>query len=288
VDRVCAGFRGDVDVRAAVVALRRVIHRGVHGNFLDGVQRRRGERLPDRCVNGGAGLDGAAGAEVFTGVQDEAILTNLAGGVPVEQVVRASAVQREAVAGIAISVGENSLIAQAGVRAGTPKEIRVNAGTENRQLGEAAGTQGRLFDREVINHVAIGGVRLVHQWGATDSDGHIYFSGLQRAVHSARAVALDENLRVNLGLETIARERDAIHAERKVGNAKRSVGIGRGSLFQAGGQAVDFNDGLVNDRAGAICDRATDGAEGLLRCRRRGQQKKKRNTSKDMQQDVLH
>src|SRR5271170_813964 len=147
-DGVGAGFRGDVDVRAAVVALRCVIHRGVHGDFLDRVERRCGEGLPDGSVNGGAGLDGAAGAEVFTSVKNEAVFSYLAGGVSVEQVIRAGAIQRKAVAGVAVPVGENGLIAEAGVRTGAAEKIGVNAGTQNRQLREAAGAERRLFDGE--------------------------------------------------------------------------------------------------------------------------------------------
>jgi hypothetical protein len=44
-------------------------------------------------------LDPPGLSEILTGVQDEAILAHLAGGVSVEQIVRADAVQREAVAG---------------------------------------------------------------------------------------------------------------------------------------------------------------------------------------------
>ena len=69
----------------------------------------------------------AARAEILAGIQYEAILAHLAGGVSVEQVVGADAVQGEAVAGVAVSVGEDRLVAQAGVGAGAAEKIRVNA-----------------------------------------------------------------------------------------------------------------------------------------------------------------
>ena len=144
--RVRAGFRQYADVRAAVVALRCVVLRGVDGDFLNGIRRRSGKSLANRAVHRCAGLDGTARAEVLAGVQHEAVLTHLAGGIAVKQVVGADAVQGKAVAGVAVSVGEDGLIAEAGVGAAAAEEVRMNAGAENRQLREAAGAQrGRFY-----------------------------------------------------------------------------------------------------------------------------------------------
>src|SRR5580658_664425 len=118
-------------MRTAIVALRCVIHRRIHRDLLDGVQRGRGKGLANRAVDRGAGLNLATRAEVLTGVQDEAVLSYLAGRVPVKNVVCTGAVQGEAIAGVPVSVGENCLIAKTGVRAGTTQEIRMNAGTQN-------------------------------------------------------------------------------------------------------------------------------------------------------------
>ena len=40
----------------------------------------------------------------------------------------------------------------------------MNARTQNRQLSETAGAQGRLLDGQLVDHIAIRGVHLVHQW----------------------------------------------------------------------------------------------------------------------------
>ncbi len=63
-------------------------------------------------------------AEVLTGVQDEAVLSHLAGGIAVKKIVGAGAVQGEAIAGVAVSVGKNRLVAEAGIGTGTAQEIR--------------------------------------------------------------------------------------------------------------------------------------------------------------------
>ncbi len=74
---VGAGLGQHADVRSAIGALRGVVHRGVDGNFLDRLGRRSGQRLADRAVHRGAGLDFAAGAETLAGIEDEAVLANL-------------------------------------------------------------------------------------------------------------------------------------------------------------------------------------------------------------------
>ena len=120
--------------------------RRVDGDFLNGIRRGRGKSLANRAIHRCAGLDGAARAEVFTGIEHEAVFSHLAGGIAVKEVVGADAVQRKAVAGVAVSVGENGLIAQAGVGARSAEKVRMNARAQNRQLREAAGAQRRLLN----------------------------------------------------------------------------------------------------------------------------------------------
>jgi hypothetical protein len=91
-------------------------------------------------------LNGAAGAEVLAGIQNETVLAHLTGGIAVEEIVGADAVQGKAVAGIALAVGEDGLIAKSGVAARAAQEIGVNAGAENGELREAARAQRRLLN----------------------------------------------------------------------------------------------------------------------------------------------
>jgi len=74
------------DVRAAVVALGGVVLRGVDGDLLNGI-RRGWEELANRAIHRCAGLDSTARTEVLTGVEHEAVLTYLAGGIAVKEVV---------------------------------------------------------------------------------------------------------------------------------------------------------------------------------------------------------
>lgn len=90
-------------------------------------------------------------------------------------------------------------------------------------MRETASTQRSFFDKLLIDHVAIGGVRLVHQRSAIDRDGDIYFARLQRAVHRGGAIALNEDLRVGLRLETVARESDAVGADGEIDDVERAV-----------------------------------------------------------------
>src|ERR1700733_8598835 len=126
-------------MRAAVVALGGVVLRGVDGDLLNGVRGRGGKSLTDRPIDRCAGLDSTARTEVLTGVEHEAVLTYLAGGIAVKDVVCADAVQGKAIAGVPVSVREDGLIAKARVGAAAAKEVRMNAWAKNCQLGEAAG-----------------------------------------------------------------------------------------------------------------------------------------------------
>ena len=126
--RVRADLGQHANVRAAVVALGSVVLRGVDRDFLNGIGGRSGKSLANRPVHRCAGLDRAARAEVLAGVQHEAVLTDLAGGIAIKQVIGADAVQRKAVAGVAVSVGKDGLIAKARVGAASAEEVRMNAG----------------------------------------------------------------------------------------------------------------------------------------------------------------
>src|ERR1035437_3915736 len=120
--RVRARFRQYADVRAAVVALCGVVLRGVDGDLLNGIRRRGGKSLANRPINRCAGLDGAARTEVLTGVEHEAVLTYLAGGIAVKEVVGADTVQGKAIAGVPVSVREDGLVAEACVGAASRSE----------------------------------------------------------------------------------------------------------------------------------------------------------------------
>ena len=62
----------------------------------------------------------------------------------------------------------------------------------------------------------------------------------QIRVCGCRTMALNEDLRVDLILESITRESDAVNADREIGDLERPMRFGRHSLFQAGGEIVDL------------------------------------------------
>src|ERR1700733_11184835 len=151
------------DVRAAVVALGGVVLRGVDGDLLNGIRGRSGKSLANRPIHRCAGLDGTPRTEILTGVEHEAVLAYLAGGIAVKDVVCADPVQGKAVAGVPVSVREDGLIAQARVGAPSTEEIRMNPRAKNCQLREAARAQWGRFDGLSIDDIANRGVHLVHQ-----------------------------------------------------------------------------------------------------------------------------
>lgn len=209
-------FGQDADVRAAVVTLRRVIHGGIHADFLNCIRGRRGQSLADGSVDGGIGLNRAARAEILTGIHHEAVFTHLAGGIAVEEVVGADVIQLEAVAGSPVSVSENRLIAEAGVGARTSQEIRVNTRAQNRQLREAAGAERSLLNGRLVHHVAGGGASLIHQGRGRDGDRSGYSPRLKLGIERRCPAALNNHLRVGLRLEALHGEVDRISADRQI------------------------------------------------------------------------
>ena len=221
VQLVSTGLGQHADVRSAIGALRGVVHGGVHGNLLDRLGRRCGKGLADGAVHRGAGLQRAARAKILTGVQSEAVLAHLAGGVSIEQIVGAYAVQRKAVAGVALPIGEDGLIAEAGVAARTPQKIRVNPRTHDRQLREAARAERRLLDRKLIDNISGRGVHLVHQRRADHVNRRRNRTDSEVAVDRSGSVAIDDDLSVGLCVEAFLRKREFVRTCRKVGDGIR-------------------------------------------------------------------
>jgi hypothetical protein len=161
----------------------------------------RNPSLTDSVVYRCAGLNLTPRTEAFSSAQHEAILPHLTGGISIEQVVGADAVQREAVAGVPISVGEYGLISEAGVATGTAKKIRVNARAHDSQLGETAGSERSSLDGCLIDDITGGGIRLVHERRTE----HIHFGGhssdLEIDVHRGGAIAVNVYFRVAFGVE---------------------------------------------------------------------------------------
>src|ERR1700722_3582903 len=140
--RIRTRFSQYADVCAAVVALGGVVLRRVDGDLLNGIRGRSGKSLANRSIHRCAGLDGTTRTEVLTGVEHEAVLTYLAGGIAVKDVVCADTVQGKAIASVPVSVSEDGLIAKARVGAASTEEIGMNARAKNCQLREATGDEG--------------------------------------------------------------------------------------------------------------------------------------------------
>src|ERR1700722_13789944 len=196
------------DVRAAVVALCSVVLRGVDGDLLNGIRGRSGKSLANRAIHRCAGLDGAPGTEVLTGVEYEAVLTYLAGEIAVKEVVCADTVQGKAIAGVPVSVSEDGLIAEACVGAPSTEEVRMNARAKNRELREAAGAQWGRFDGLGIDDIADRGVHLVHQGHSVHFHRGADRAHHQRRIYCRRTVTGHQDFRVCFRFEAVFRDGD--------------------------------------------------------------------------------
>jgi hypothetical protein len=146
VKSIGTGLGCGFDMRASSRPHGGVVHRRTHVDFLNGFDRRSRQRFTNGIEYGAVGLDLAANSENFAGVERESAVCDVAGRVPVEQVVRIHAIEGEQVAGVALAVGYDALIPQTFVRSRSRKEIRTHSWRQDRELGEASRTQRDRLD----------------------------------------------------------------------------------------------------------------------------------------------
>ena len=261
VQAVGPGFRDQGDVGAGLGALGRIVHGGVHANFLEGFLRRRGEGLADTVVDRRIGADLAGHGIALAGVEGEPAGSDLAARLAVEDVVGVDAVHDKAVGGIALSVGPYGLVAESGVGTGASEEVGIDAWGQEGQLGEASRTEGRLADGALIEHVAVGGIGFVEERRTGDFDRRGDRAHLESRVDGGGAFGLDEDLGVDFGGEAGLLDGDGIQADREVRNLVEAVGLGFGGQLEVGGVALD-RDGCVCDGCAAgIGNVAEDGSQ---------------------------
>ena len=123
---------------------------------------------------------------------------------PLNRLLRVDAVQQEAVAGIALTVGPDGSVAQAGVDAGAARQLGVDAGREDGDTGKAAGRQRDGFDLRLIQDVAVGGVDGVEQRIDIDLNRVGYRAHGQLALERDGAVGLHQDAGNALGREALA------------------------------------------------------------------------------------
>ena len=258
VEDVGAGGGGEIDVGAGGRALFGVVHGGVDADLFDGFGGRCGEGVADGEIDGGGGLDDAAGAGVAdAGVVDDAGGGDLGGGFAVEEVGGVDAVQEKGVGGVALAVGPDGLVAEAGVGAGAAGEFGVDAGGEDGEAGEGAGGERCGFDLGVLEDVAVSGVDGVEQGRGLDGDGFGDGADGELGGQADGAVCLDDDAGETLLREALAGEGEGVGADGEVGEAVGAGGAGLGGAGEAGA----FVDGGDSDAGDDAASRVRDGAD---------------------------
>ena len=140
---------------------------------------------------------------------------DLAGALAVEQVAGVDSVQQEAVAGIALTVGPDRSVAQAGVDAGAAGELGVYTGREDGDTRRAARRQRDGFDLRLIEHIAVGGVDSVEQGIDIDFNRISYCAHGQLTVQRYGSVGLHQDSGNTLGREALQREGYRVFANRE-------------------------------------------------------------------------
>ena len=106
----------------------------------------------------------------------------MTGALAVEQILGVHAIQQKSVAGIALAVGPDGLVAQAGVGARSRREFRANARGKNRQSRETSSRQRDGFQFCFIEDVAVRRIHRVEQRSFLHGDGRAHLADLQRRV----------------------------------------------------------------------------------------------------------
>ncbi len=266
---VGAGGGAHVNVRAAGGALLGVVHGGVDAKFFYRFGRRRGQSLTNCEIGRGGALDdcsAAAGGAADAGVVYDASGGDLAGAFAIEEVAGVNAVEEKTVAGIALTVGPDGLIAESAVGARAAGEFRIHARGKKSEAGEAAGGQGDGLDLILFEDVAVGGVLRIHEGRGFHGNGGADLADFESYVYGCGAIRLHGDGRNFLGFEAVVGEGEGVGTDGKIYKFVDSGAIC--FLLGAGefGGVGDQGDLRVREgAAGGVGDCAGDATECLLR-----------------------
>lgn len=115
-----------------------------------------------------------------------------------------------------------------------PERRSPRSRTENGGLCEASGAERNILENLLVKNVLRGRIRLIQQRRRLHSDCLRNRSRLQLRVHRGGAVALDKNVRVVRGLETLLNEVDLIGADGQVCDREGAVRLSTCCDFQIG------------------------------------------------------
>ena len=267
----CVGSRlgAHVQVRARGRPLLRVVHRGVHAHLFNGFRRRAGDGVADGKINRCAALDDAPGRAIAAArVVHHAERGHLAGALAVEQVRGVHPIQQKRIGSIALAVGPDGRVAQAGVDAGAAGQLGAHARGLNRQPGKAAGCQRRQVDLRVVQNVAVGGVHGVHQRRGFHQNGFAGLAHLERGVHRGSTIGLHPDVLRLLHIESLVRVGQRIRADGKVHKVIRPRAVGPRRARQRGLLTHHSDRYVGNHAARRIGNLAGDAAKSLL-CKNR-------------------
>jgi hypothetical protein len=190
--------------------------------------------------------------------------SHLAGALSVEQIAGVDAIQQEGVAGVALPVGPDRLVAQTAVGSGAGRQFRVDPRRKNGKAGETAGGQWNCFDLCPVQNVPVGRVDGVGQGCFFNRDGRGHLAYLHGRVDSGGAVGLHHDRRYPLRLKSFMRESERVTSDGKIYEIITSVRIAGLAARQRGLIAHDSHDRSRQNAARAFHDGAGDAAKGLL------------------------
>ena len=182
----------------------------------------------------------------------------------VKQVAGVDAVQQERVARVALAVGPDGLIAQAGVGSGAGRQFRIHPRRQNGQSGETAGGQGYCLDLCTVQNVSVRGVNSIDQGSFLDRNRGGHLTHLHRRVHSCGAIGLHDNRRHPLCLEPFVGKGDGVGADGKVHEIIASGRAAGPGARQCSLVPHNGHDRSRQHTTGALHDRASDATQGLL------------------------
>ncbi len=201
---------------------------------------------------------------------------------PLNRLLASTPLSREAVGGIALAIGPDRRVAEAGVGAGAAGEFRIDAGRRIARPVKLPVASGTASICVRVHHVAVGGIDGVHQRSGFHFDGLAGLAHLELRIHRGGAIGLHRDVLRLLRHRSHRPYRSACRC--RWAGSRTSRCLRRWSSAVRVSEVCSSSNrdrGIGNDAAGRVGNVAGDAAKRLLCKQRRTAQ---RNDCRERQQ----
>src|ERR1700735_171139 len=177
---------------------------------------------------------------------------------------RVNSVKSEEVAGVALAIRYNSLIAESFIAARPRKKVGVDSRRQNGELRETTRSEWNGLHLFGAHGVTVRCVCRIEQRCGFDGHGRRDRAWLQLNVYGRRAVTLHENLGIVGLFESVLGKGHLVSADGKICNLEGAVTVCLGGDFQIRGHISSLDGDAADYGSAAIGDLAVNRTQCLL------------------------